>query len=98
MMMGRSGCAARSPCSRQAVQTGKHQVQEHQVDLARERGLESGAAVMFLPHLVASPFQVVRDQIGDGDVVFHQQDAFLFRFSHPSSEQEHRRRQGGPHN
>ncbi len=56
---------------------GQHEVHEHQVDVARERGLQAGAAVVLLQDLVAGAPEVVGDEIGDGGVVFHQEDALF---------------------
>ncbi len=98
--MGRPGLRRDDLLARgKAVQAGEHQVHEHQVDVARERGLETGAAVVLLQHLVARPPQVVGHQIGDGGIVFHQQDALLFR-SRPSVLRAALARldRGGPHN
>ncbi len=84
--MGRAGFAPDDlPARGHAVETGKHEVHQDQVDRSGERCLQTGPAVVLLKHVVAGPPQVVGDQVGDGRIVLDQQDALLVRLSHRPS-------------
>jgi hypothetical protein len=56
------------------VKAGKHEVHQDEVDSLTQGGLKSRAAVVLLDHLVSGSAKVVRQQVGDGRVVFDQED------------------------
>ena len=67
------------PACGHAVQTGQHQIHENEVDIFGEGALEATTPVLFLQHAVAGAAQVISKQVGDGGVVFDQQDELALR-------------------